>query len=272
MPPTGIQGIQAAFAQAKSERRATFMPFFTVGYPDLATSIDVMVALAEAGADAIEVGMPFSDPLADGPTIQHASQTALNNGTRIRDCLEAVRQVRARGVQIPLVMMGYVNPLLAYGLDRFVEEASQAGANGFIVPDLPPEEAQELEALARPHGLGQIPLVAPNTTPERLRQVAEIAHGFIYLVSVTGVTGARDALPPDLSGYIQRVRAVTDLPLAVGFGISKPEQAHAVAEMADGVIVASALIRLMEAERADGRDGLAAVQALGRALQAACMR
>jgi len=261
---TGLESIQQTFARSKAEGRATFMPFFTIGYPDLPTSIRVIRALVAAGADAIEIGMPFSDPLADGPTIQHASQIALNNGTRIRDCVEAVRTLRAEGVTVPLVMMGYYNPLLAYGLEQFVSDAADAGASGFIVPDLPPEEAGEMGEYVIAHGMGQIPLVAPNTTPERLKQVTAGARGFVYLVSVTGVTGARDALPVDLTEYVGRVRAQTDQPLAVGFGISKPEQARAVAGLADGVIVASALIRLMET------DGIEAVQALAAGLRTAC--
>ncbi|MCS6872346.1 MAG: tryptophan synthase subunit alpha [Anaerolineae bacterium] len=262
---SGLDAIVQTFQRAKTERRATFMPFFTVGYPDLPTSLHVLQALAEAGADALEIGMPFSDPLADGPTIQHASQVALERGTRLSDCIDAVRTLRARGLDVPLVMMGYLNPLLAYGLERFVTEAAEAGASGFIVPDLPPEEAEEFRALCDAHGLGFTPLIAPNSTPTRITEVAKTARGFLYLVSVTGVTGARDTLPSDLTEYIARVRALTDLPLAVGFGISKPSQARQVAAHADGVIVASALIRLMESE------GIEAVRSLAASLRAACV-
>jgi tryptophan synthase alpha chain len=261
----GLAAINETFARAKAEGRATFMPFFTVGYPDLPTSINVMQALAEAGADALEIGMPFSDPLADGPTIQHASQVALENGTRISDCVAAVRTLRERGVSVPLVMMGYLNPLLAYGLERFVADAAESGASGFIVPDLPTEEAGEFNALCAAHGLGFTPLLAPNSTAVRIAEVVKAARGFVYLVSVTGVTGARDSLPPDLTEYIERVRAATDLPLAVGFGISQPSQARQVAAHADGVIVASALIRLME------QEGMAAVRDLAASLRAACV-
>ncbi len=261
----GLAAITQTFQRAKQERRATFMPFFTVGYPDLPTSIAVLEALSEAGADALEIGMPFSDPLADGPTIQHASQVALERGTRIADCLGAVQTLRERSVDVPLVMMGYLNPLLAYGLERFVSEAAQAGASGFIIPDLPPEEAEEFNALCAAHGLGFTPLLAPNSSPQRMAEVAKTARGFLYLVSVTGVTGARESLPPDLTDYIARARAQTDLPLAVGFGISTPDQARQVAAHADGVIVASALIRLME------REGLEAVRRLAASLRAACV-
>lgn len=262
----GLSHIQETFSRAKTEGRAAFMPFFTVGYPDYPTSLDALCALAEAGADALEVGMPFSDPLADGPVIQHASQIALNNGIKIKDCVRAIKELRTRGVTIPLILMGYLNPLLNYGLSRLVEDSVEAGADGFIIPDLPPEEALELHEHTVQAGMGQIPLIAPNTHPDRVKQVAQTARGFVYLVSVTGVTGARETLPNDLRDYIQRTRAQTDLPLAVGFGISTPEQAHLVAAHADGVIVASALIRLME------QKGLGAVKALAGAISAACKR
>lgn len=261
----GLDAIREAFARSKAEGRATFMPFFSVGFPNLDASLEAMHTLVEAGADALEIGMPFSDPLADGPVIQRASQVALEGGTRIGDCIMAVRRLRARGVAVPLVMMGYLNPLLSFGLARFVEAAAAAGASGFIVPDLPLEEAGEMLALCEAHGMGFIPLVAPNSSDERVRQAAALARGFVYLVSVTGVTGARDALPPDLADYVRRVRGLTDLPLAVGFGISRPEHARAVASLADGVIVASALIRRMES------DGLEAVRTLAERLRTACV-
>lgn len=261
---SGLNALRQTFSAARAEGRATFMPFFTIGYPDLPTSLAAVEALVAAGADAIEIGMPFSDPLADGPVIQQASQIALRNGISTGDCLEAVRTLRARGVRVPLIMMGYINPLLSYGLSRFVAEAAAAGANGFIVADMPPEESGEMAALCVQHDLALIPLLAPTSSPERIQQVVRPARGFVYLVSVTGVTGARDSLPPDLTEYVQRVRALTPLPLAVGFGISKPEQARAVAGLADGVIVASALIRLME------QSGLDAVRELAAVLRAAC--
>lgn len=261
---TGLGAIEATFKRAKAEGRATFMPFFTIGYPDLPTSLAVIEALVATGADAVEIGMPFSDPLADGPVIQHASQVALAKGTRIKDCVAAVRTLRERGVTVPLVMMGYLNPLLTYGLERFVDDAAGAGASGFIIPDLPPEEAGEMLHYTTATGTALIPLLAPNSTPERIRQVVTGARGFVYLVSVTGVTGVRDRLPPDLAAYVRRVRGFTALPLAVGFGISKPEHARLVAEIADGVIVASALIRLMESQ------GIDAVRGLAASLRAAC--
>lgn len=261
---TGVQLIEESFAHAKAEHRATFMPFLTVGYPDLATSIDVIEEMVRAGADMVEVGMPFSDPLSEGPTIQYSSQVALENGIRPSDCIEAVRTLRGRGVKVPLMLMGYFNPLMTYGLQRFAHDAAQAGASGFIIPDLPPEEAGEFAGYCVENGLALIPMLSPNSTPERIKQVTAHAQGFVYLVSVTGVTGARDSLPPDLEAYIRRVRELTGLPLAVGFGISRPEQAQSVAQIADGIIVGSALVRTM------GSGGPTAVRDLAASLRAAC--
>jgi tryptophan synthase alpha chain len=240
---SGIERIRNAFTTARSQGRAAFMPYLPVGYPDLPTSLDLFQALAEAGADLIEVGAPFSDPLADGPTIQAATQQALAQGVTSADCLATVRALRGRGVEIPLLLMGYINPILAYGMEHYVADAAAAGADGFIIPDLPPDEAAEMEAACRRHGLAMIYLVAPTSTPQRLALAAKHSNGFLYLVSVTGITGARSALPPHLAGFIANVRAHTDLPLAVGFGIGAPEQARAVGALADGVIVGSALVR-----------------------------
>ena len=261
---TGIEHIQSVFARLKTEGRAAFMPFLPVGYPDLATSLDLFRILAEAGADLIEVGVPFSDPLADGPTIQAATQQALAQGVTSADCLAAVRILRQTGVSEPLMLMGYVNPILAYGIESYVSEAAAAGADGLIVPDLPVDEAEELEAACQRHGLAMIYLAAPTSTPERLARIAGHSTGFLYLVSVTGITGARADLPPHLAEFVARVRLHTGLPLAVGFGIGTPAQAAAVAGLADGVVVGSALVRLAGSERP-----LAAVKELALALAAA---
>jgi tryptophan synthase alpha chain len=236
---TGIERIKNAFAID----RPAFMPYMVLGYPTRQASLDTVRLLVEAGADLLELGIPFSDPLADGPTIQAATQQALENGTTPADCLAMVRELRQQGVHTPALLMGYVNPMLAYGFDRFVAEAEAAGVDGFIVPDLPPEEAEELEELCIAHGLALVYLLAPTSTPERIRLAAEKSRGFIYLVSLTGVTGAREELPPGLSDFVARVRSQTDTPLAVGFGIGSGQQARAVAELADGVIVGSALVK-----------------------------
>ncbi|MBL8055274.1 MAG: tryptophan synthase subunit alpha [Anaerolineales bacterium] len=223
------------------DHRPTFMPYYPLGFPTPAASVDVIEALAKNGADLIEVGLPFSDPLADGPVIQRATQIALQQGMTVARALPALRELRARGVTIPLILMGYYNPLLAYGPERLAREAAEAGADGFIVPDLPPEESAEFEAAVAP--LPQIRMVAPTTPEERLGRVLSGAQGFVYLVSLTGVTGTRGALPEGLPEFLARVRAATRLPLCVGFGISTPEQALTVGRLADGVIVGSAVVR-----------------------------
>ena len=240
---TGLQRIEQTFIRLLARDQAAFMPYMPVGYPSPELSPAIFHALVDAGADLIEIGVPFSDPLADGPTIQAATQRALEQGVVPADAFQLVRRLRDEGVRVPLILMGYVNPILAYGMARYVADAEAAGADGFIVPDLPPDEADEMEALAREHHLALIHLVAPTSTPERLALAARHSTGFLYLVSVAGVTGARDELPPYLTEFVGRVRAHTDLPLAVGFGIATPQQARQVAQLADGVVVGSALVR-----------------------------
>ncbi|MDX9992132.1 MAG: tryptophan synthase subunit alpha [Anaerolineales bacterium] len=237
--------IEAAF-----QNKPIFMPYYPVGYPDLATSIDVLEALAKNGADLIEVGLSFSDPLADGPVIQKATQIALAQGLTTQQVLAAVGELRQRGVSIPLILMGYYNPILAYGLERFVDEAIAAGADGFIIPDLPPEEADEfttvLSAAGRQPALPQITMLAPTTSDERMEAITRNAKGFIYLVSVTGTTGERQDISAGLAELVARVRQQTRLPVCVGFGIGTPQQAKAVGAIADGIIVGTACIRALE--------------------------
>jgi tryptophan synthase alpha chain len=242
----GLDHIAFTFEQVRSQNRAALMPYFTIGFPTLDKSLEVIKSISQSGADLIELGIPFSDPLADGPTIQHSTQKALEGGTNVARCLELVADLRERGVEQPLLLMGYYNPILAYGLVRFVEMAAAAGADGFIIPDLPLEEASEMEAACRNQQCALIYLVAPTSPMDRISQIAAHATGFLYLVSLTGVTGARDTLPDNLQDFVQRVRASTRIPLAVGFGISTPEQARSVGQIADGVIVGSALIRTVE--------------------------
>jgi tryptophan synthase alpha chain len=206
----------------------------------------VLEAIAAAGADLLELGIPFSDPLADGPTVQRSSQVALTQGMTPAGCLELTARLRQRGVSQPLLLMGYYNPILAYGIERFAAEAQAAGADGFIVPDLPPDEAAPLKSACQEHGLALVFLLAPTANAQRVAAVAGQTSGFLYLVSLTGVTGARLTLPPDLQAFIERVREAASTPVAVGFGISTPEQARAVGRMADGVIVGSALVDAVE--------------------------
>ncbi len=258
---TGLERIQSVFAKAKAEGRAVFMPYHAMGYPDRARTLDVIRALSANGAGLFEIGIPHSDPLADGPTIQTATYTALIQGTTVRDCLAMCRELRAEGVEQPFCAMTYYNPLMAYGVQHFVDDAVASGIDGLIVPDLPPEESEELEAACRAAGLATIYLLAPTSTDERIRFVASHCRGFIYLVSVTGITGARMDLPPDLAEFVARVRRHTNLPLAVGFGIGTGAQAAAVAAIADGVIVGSALVKASA-----GEQGVAQVQALAAEL------
>ncbi len=223
------------------KNKPIFMPYYPLGYPDLDTSIDVIEALAQNGADLIEVGLSFSDPLADGPVIQKATQIALEQGITVKKSLAAVAELRKRGVTIPLILMGYFNPMLAYGLEKFIHDAREAGADGFIIPDLPLEEAGEFQVLV--DDLPLIQMLAPTSPNERMEMIARNAKGFIYLVSVTGVTGARTSISNGLGDLIARVREHTSVPVCVGFGIGTPEQAKEVGALADGVIVGSACVK-----------------------------
>jgi len=257
---TGVDRIKNAF----TKDHPAFMPYAVLGYPTRETSLEVVQTLVEAGADLLELGIPFSDPLADGPTIQAATQKSLENGTTVKDCVAMVRELRGQGIDTPALLLGYVNPMLAYGLEQFVTDAAEAGVDGLIVPDLPPEEAEELEALCNAQGLALVYLLAPTSTPDRIKLAAEKSRGFIYLVSLTGVTGDRNELPPGLADFVARVRKQTDTPLAVGFGIGNGDQARTVAQLADGVIVGSALVKR-------GAESLESVRTLATELRAALM-
>jgi tryptophan synthase alpha chain len=233
--------IQATFSRCRAERRPALVTYVMGGDPDLAGSRALALACVEGGADLLEIGVPFSDPIADGPTIQQAAARALRHGTTPRDCLEVVRAVRARS-DLPVALMGYLNPLLAAGFERFAEEAAAAGADAFIIPDLLPEEAGELGETAARHGLALIFLLAPTSTPARVAAAARAATGFLYFVSVTGVTGARAALPDDLTARVAAVRAASPVPVVIGFGVSSPDQARLLGSLADGVVVGSAIV------------------------------
>ncbi len=259
----GVEAIAAMFSQARAEGRAAFLPYFPIGYPSYEDSLAAVQAMAAVGVDGFEIGIPFSDPLADGPVIQAATQQALENGATVQRCLDAVAALRERGVQQPMLMMGYLNPLMAYGLEGFVQAAKAAGADGLIVPDLPAEEGVALAALCREHGLALVFFLAPTSGSERIALVAQQASGFIYVVSLTGVTGERAQLPADLTAFVERLRAnAADVPLVMGFGISSPEHVQQVSELVDGFIVGSALVKA-------GRDGVEPVRALTERLVAA---
>jgi tryptophan synthase alpha chain len=225
--------------------RKALIAYITAGYPDIKDTPKIAAALADSGCDIIELGIPFSDPLADGATIQKASYLALQRGNTPPVCLEVAAEIN-RKVSVPLVFMTYYNPVLNFGLEAFCRGCAGAGVSGLIVPDLPPEEGVELEAVTQKHDLDLVYLLAPTSTGERIAQVAERSRGFIYLVSITGVTGARDTLSSELEGFVGRVRQKAKQPLCVGFGVSNAEQAKRIAAVADGVIVGSRLIQLIE--------------------------
>ena len=219
--------------------------YLTVGYPSVEATLEIVPALAAWGCDIVELGIPFSDPLADGATIQESSYRALQDNVTPSLCLEVAAQLRQK-VDIPLVFMTYYNPVFSFGLGRFCQASAEAGIDGLIVPDLPPEEGTELESAARENGLDLIYLLAPTSSEERIALVVQKSQGFVYLVSLTGVTGARKTLPADLEDFVSSVRSRTTLPLCVGFGISNPEQARRAADAADGIIVGSRLIQLLD--------------------------
>ena len=252
---TGVERIAAAFSG--HGRAAALMPYLMGGYPSVAASVECGLAAADAGADLIELGVPFSDPLADGPVIHAAGTEALRSGVHVHDVLGVARAISA---QVPVVLMVYSNPILKRGAERFADEAAAAGAAGLIVPDLPFDEAEAVRAACDAAGLALVPLVAPTTTPERLAEIGRAARGFVYTVSLSGTTGERDALAPELEGTVNRVRDAADVPVAVGFGISTAEHARHVGAIADGVIVGSRIVR------AAGEGGAEAVGAAVREL------
>jgi tryptophan synthase alpha chain len=243
-----VSRLDPAFARLRTAGERALVVYLTAGDPSLEATVHLAAEAVRRGADVVEVGVPFSDPLADGPVIQRAAHRALARGTTLPAVLDAVAALR-RQVEAPLVLLSYYNPLLAYGLHRFAAHAARAGADGVIVADLPPEEAGPLGAALAPVGLDVIHLVAPTSPPARMRLIARRSQGFIYLVSLTGVTGERPELPRELAAQIRALRLVTTKPICVGFGIGRPEQVAAVGALADGVIVGSALVRLVE-ERA----------------------
>jgi tryptophan synthase alpha chain len=257
---SGLDSIAAMFARAKAQNRAAFLPYFPIGYPDYQTSLDAILAMAEADVDGFEIGIPFSDPLADGPVNQAAMQIALENGTTVKKCLEAVRTLREKGVTQPMLMMGYLNPLLTYGVEAFVQDAKAAGADGLIIPDLPPEEGVEVAESCAREGLALVFFLAPTSNAERIAIVGQQASGFIYVVTLTGVTGERRQLPPDLADCIARIKAQVDKPLVMGFGIGTPEQARAMNGLVDGFAVGSALVRA-------GKNGVEPVRELAASLR-----
>jgi tryptophan synthase alpha chain len=261
--------VDRAFAAARDENRSALVVFITAGDPDLDTTRRLVPALAKAGADVIELGVPHSEPIAEGPTIQAASERSLRHGTTLVQVLALCRELRG-STEIPLALMGYLNNFLAYGEERFVEDACAAGIDALIVADAPYEEAGTLQAACDAKGLHRVLMVAPTSTPQRVIQIATRSRGFVYCVSVTGVTGARTELPSDLAALVERIRGVTSTPVAVGFGISTPEHAAEVARSADGVIVGSALVQRIHEASGDPLEAASEfVASLNRAVRGA---
>ena len=237
--------LATTFAALRQRGERALVPYFTAGDPSLADTGKLVLEAGRRGADIVELGVPFSDPLADGPVIQRATQRALAAGVTLPRVLELARELRAESA-VPLVFLTYYNPLLAFGLKAFCLTAVESGVDGVIVADLPPEESGPLRSLAEPAGLDLIHLVAPTSTPDRMRKIARASHGFLYMVSLTGVTGARSELPSELTQHLRTLRGITTKPICVGFGIGTPAQAQAVGQVADGVIVGSAIVQLVE--------------------------
>lgn len=265
--------ITQAFERARHEGRGALLPYFMCGYPSAPQSVRLVLAAATGGADIIELGMPFSDPLADGATIQHAGHVALEGGMSINGCMEIAREVAAQS-DVPLVLMGYYNPILSYGIERFCETARAHGVCGLIIPDLPPEEAGPLQQAAVRNGLALTFLIPPTTPDERIASITEIAAsgygGFIYCVSLSGVTGSRKELPPHLRDFIARVSGYTkqkELPIVVGFGLSTREHIAEVTTYADGAAIGSALVNLI-----DQHEESEQIEAVRRYIQSLCQK
>jgi tryptophan synthase alpha chain len=237
--------ISKRFAALRASSELGIVAYITAGDPSLDATLKFVLTLAEAGADVIELGVPFSDPLADGPTIQRASERALRSGTTLAGVIDLVRRIR-QSSQVPLILFSYYNPILQMGLEKFADAASEAGADGVLATDLTPEESADYRRILAAHHLDTIFLGAPTSTDDRLTKIAAVSTGFLYLISRTGVTGAKDALPDDLPALLRRARAVTQLPIAVGFGISLPGHVSVLGGLADAAVVGSALVSEIE--------------------------
>ena len=257
--------IDRKFVELRAEGKKAFIPFITAGDPDLEMTITLVSKLESAGADIIELGVPFSDPVADGRSIQKSSMRALKHGISLKDVMNTVSKIRAE-TQIPIAFLTYCNIIFKYGVEKFVQDAVESGVDGVVVADLPPEEAADLISAGKKHDFATIFLVAPTSTPERIKIISEACTGFIYCVSLTGVTGAREQISDMLSPTLSRIKGHTDKPVAVGFGVSTPDQAKEVAKMADGVIVGSAIINVIEAHADDPGELVSSVGEFATAL------
>ncbi|MCI0701912.1 MAG: tryptophan synthase subunit alpha [Planctomycetia bacterium] len=275
-----MNSIDALFSRLRVEKRAAFMPFVTAGDPDLAFTRELLPAMADSGADLFEIGFPFSDPIADGPVIQASYTRALEKGLKLADAFEMLRETTAlmeniRGLtppaRPPMVAMASYSLMYRKGPAAFIDAARIAGASGAVVPDLPVEEAEELSKLAADRDFKLVLLVTPTTSPKRAERVVKVCSGFVYVVSVVGITGARESLPTALREQLACLRTMTDLPLCVGFGVSKPEHVRALKDIADGVIVGSAFVKQLETAATDRAKALADVKQLVKELRAALL-
>jgi tryptophan synthase len=239
--------IDQTFQEAKANNTAAFITFTSCGFKTKADTVEILLALQRGGANIIELGIPYSDPQADGPTIQKAHQIGVNQGITLHDVLTTAKEAREKGLTVPLVLMGYYNNIMQYGESKICKDAHEAGVDGFIVVDLPPEEAQFLSDETKRYGISYIPLISPTTTETRMRVIAKVAHGFVYCVSLTGVTGARAELPPNLEAFMSKIRSNVSLPLALGFGLSSREHFVQASKLADGVVMGSKVIKVIEA-------------------------
>uniref|UniRef100_A0A7S2WBY2 tryptophan synthase n=1 Tax=Mucochytrium quahogii TaxID=96639 RepID=A0A7S2WBY2_9STRA len=246
-----VKDLQAVFAKCKAENRAAFVPYVTAGFPSKDATVEQMLALQEGGADIIELGMPFSDPMADGPTIQASSFAALAQGVVLKDCFEFTKQARKRGLTCPVILMGYCNPFVQHGEENLVNDSADATISGFIVVDLSGREAVQFAKTCAKRDLAYVPLVAPTSTDKRLAEIGAYASGYVYCVSVAGVTGARDELPEDLGDFCKRVKKHFTVPLCVGFGLNKRSHVTQVAKVAEGAVIGSQIIKTIEAAGSD---------------------
>ena len=258
----GLVALNSMFENAKKEGRSAFLPYFPIGFPTYEASVTAIEAMANEGVDGFEIGIPFSDPLADGPVIQEATQIALQNGATVKKAVEAVAHLRSKGISQPMLMMSYANPLIAYGIERFVLDSKAAGADGLIVPDVPPEEAGMFAQICQREGLALIFFLAPTSNEKRIELAAKHATGFIYVLALTGITGERSELPPDLKAFIERIRQQTNTPLVLGFGISTAAHVKSLHGLVDGFIVGSALVRA-------GKESIESVRELAASLRQA---
>lgn len=251
--------------QIKKTGKKIFCAYVTLGFPNLSVTEKTIIEFEKAGVDVVELGFPFSDPLADGPTIQYASDVAIRNGVSIEDAFCLVEKLRKKGVSVPIIFFSYLNPILHFGIEKFSAKLQASGFDGALVPDLPVEEGKELKGALRRKGLSLVYLVAPTTDTSRMKMIARESEGFIYYVALRGVTGARSAVPADLSENVKRLKRLTPKPVLVGFGVSKPDQARAIASQADGIIVGSAIVDCLRKGNAGISSAVRLVSSLKRA-------